>query len=146
MRLLQAWQQRGPLAWALWPVSLLLEALVACRRSAYRRGWLTSHRVPAVVIVVGNVVAGGAGKTPTVLALVAWLQQRGLKVGVVSRGHGRQTDDCRAVTTTSQAHEVGDEPLLIQRRSGAPVFVARQRVQAAQALLHAHPGDPGDRV
>lgn len=138
-RLLQAWQHRGPLAWALWPVSLVLGALVALRRQAYRRGWLASHRVPAVVIVVGNVVAGGAGKTPTVLALVAWLRRRGLVVGVVSRGHGRQTDDCREVTTSSQAHEVGDEPLLIQRHSGAPVFVARLRAQAAQALLSQHP-------
>lgn len=138
-RLLQAWQHRGPVAWALWPVSLVLGALVALRRSGYRRGWLASQRVPAVVIVVGNVVAGGAGKTPTVLALVQWLRQRGLAVGVVSRGHGRQTDDCREVTASSQAHEVGDEPLLIQRRSGAPVFVARQRAQAAQALLSQHP-------
>ncbi|RUP25737.1 MAG: tetraacyldisaccharide 4'-kinase [Curvibacter sp.] len=138
-RLLQAWQRRGPLAWALWPVSLVLGALVALRRIGYRQGWFASHRVPAVVIVVGNVVAGGAGKTPTVLALVQWLQQRGLSVGVISRGHGRQTHDCREVTADSQAHEVGDEPLLIQRRSGVAVFVARQRVLAAQALLSRHP-------
>ncbi len=138
-RLLQAWQHRGLVAWALWPLSRVLGALVVLRRMAYRHGWLASHRVPAVVIVVGNVVAGGAGKTPTVLALVQWLRQRGLAVGVVSRGHGRQTDDCREVTASSEAHEVGDEPLLIQRRSGAPVFVARQRALAAQALLQRHP-------
>lgn len=137
--LLQAWQHRGPLAWLLWPVSLVLRALVAIRRIGYRQGWLASHRIPATVIVVGNVVAGGAGKTPTVLALVHWLRQRGLAVGVVSRGHGRETDDCCEVTASSPAHEVGDEPLLIQRRSGAPVFVARQRVQAAQALLGQYP-------
>jgi len=138
-RLLQAWQQRGLLAWLLWPLSMVLRGLVAVRRIGYQRGWLASHRVNAVVIVVGNVVAGGAGKTPTVLALVSWLQQRGFAVGVVSRGHGRETDDCLEVTSTRQAHEVGDEPLLIQRRTGAPVFVARQRVEAARALLGQYP-------
>lgn len=137
--LLRQWQRRGPWAALLWPLSALLGGLVAWRRWLYRQGWLRSERVPAVVLVVGNVVAGGAGKTPTVLALVEHLRRQGLAVGVVSRGHGRRTVDCREVRHDSLATEVGDEPLLIQRRTGAPVFVARRRVEAAQALLAAYP-------
>ncbi|MDD0837178.1 tetraacyldisaccharide 4'-kinase [Curvibacter sp. HBC61] len=137
--LLRQWQRRGWVPRLLWPVSAVLGGLVALRRGLYRRGWLRSERVPAVVLVVGNVVAGGAGKTPTVLAVVERLRQQGLAVGVVSRGHGRHTRDCREVQAHSLATEVGDEPLLIQRRTGAPVFVARRRAEAARALLAAYP-------
>lgn len=137
--LLRQWQRRGLLACLLWPLAALLGALVAVRRWLYQRGWLASERVPAVVLVVGNVVAGGAGKTPTVLAVVDHLRRQGLAVGVVSRGHGRQTQDCREVRPDSLAPEVGDEPLLVQRRTGVPVFVARRRAQAARALLAAYP-------
>ncbi|RZI96001.1 MAG: tetraacyldisaccharide 4'-kinase, partial [Variovorax sp.] len=92
------------------------------------------------VIVVGNVVAGGAGKTPVVMAVVRHLQARGLRVGVVSRGYGRATSDCREVLASSSARDVGDEPALIHRLTGAPVFVAARRVEAARALLARHPG------
>jgi tetraacyldisaccharide 4'-kinase len=97
-------------------------------------------------VVVGNVIAGGAGKTPVVIALVRHLQARGLRAGVISRGYGRSTNDCRVVTPDSPASEVGDEPALIARSfspgpsgGGVPVFVAPQRITAARALLAAHP-------
>jgi len=141
--LLQAWSQRGLIAWALWPVSLLYTLLSALRRQFYCLGLLKSHALPVPVIVVGNVVAGGVGKTPVVIALVQELQALGWVVGVVSRGHGRQTakgrPDCQEVFFDSSATEVGDEPLLIHLRTGAPLFVARQRVEAGLALLAAHP-------
>lgn len=89
--------------------------------------------------MVGNVVAGGAGKTPVVIALVQHLQHRGLRPGVISRGYGRSTTDCRAVTPDSAAHEVGDEPALIARTCHVPVVVASRRITAARALLAAHP-------
>jgi tetraacyldisaccharide 4'-kinase len=85
------------------------------------------------------VVAGGAGKTPVVMALVDHLRKRGLAMGVVSRGYGRSTADCREVNSQSLPHEVGDEPLLVARTCGVPVFVAPSRAQAANALLAAHP-------
>jgi tetraacyldisaccharide 4'-kinase len=91
------------------------------------------------VLVVGNVIAGGAGKTPVVMALVQHLLARGLRPGVISRGYGRITRDCREVRATSLADEVGDEALLIQRRCHVPVYVAAQRVHAAQALLAQYP-------
>ncbi|MCB2031157.1 MAG: tetraacyldisaccharide 4'-kinase [Burkholderiaceae bacterium] len=135
----QAWTRRGPLAWLLWPLSLLYRVAWRMRQWAYDTGLRPIHRVEVPVIVVGNVVAGGAGKTPIVIALVEHLQARGLRTGVVSRGYGRHATDCRLVTPASSARDVGDEPVLIQRRTGVPVAVAASRIQAARALLQAHP-------
>ena len=140
--LLRAWTRRGALAGLLWPVSMVFAGLSAARRGLYRAGVFKAQRAGVrlpVVVVVGNVVAGGAGKTPLVIALVRHWQARGLVVGVVSRGYGRRTSDCRAVRGDSPASEVGDEPALIWRTTGAPVFVATRRIDAARALLAAHP-------
>lgn len=138
-RLQRAWLRRGPLAWSLVPLSLIFAALAALRRALYRFGWRKSHRVRVPVIVVGNVVAGGAGKTPVVMAVVRHLQDKGLRVGVISRGYGRQTQDGRLVTADSAPQDVGDEPLLIARSTGAPLAVDRDRAAAAERLLAAHP-------
>lgn len=135
----RAWLRRGPLAALLWPVSLLFGALAAGRRALYRASVLRTARLAAPVVVVGNVVAGGAGKTPVLIEVVRHLQARGLHVGVVSRGHGREGDECLEVTRASLASEVGDEPLLVARRCQVPVFVAARRVEAARALLERHP-------
>jgi tetraacyldisaccharide 4'-kinase len=135
----RAWLRRGALACLLWPLSLLFALAAALRRNAYRTGLLRSGRVPVPVIVVGNVIAGGSGKTPIVQAIVRHLRSRGLHVGIVSRGYGRRTKDCREVRTDSDAADVGDEPLLLARSCGVPVFVARRRIEAARALLHAYP-------
>jgi len=138
-RLQDAWLRRGALACLLWPLSQVYGALFALRRAFYRWGWQKTERVPVPVIVVGNVIAGGAGKTPVVMAVVRHLQARGLRVGVVSRGYGRRTEDCREVRADSDPQDVGDEPALIHHATGAPVFVARQRIEAARALLEQHP-------
>ncbi|MDM0073032.1 tetraacyldisaccharide 4'-kinase [Variovorax sp. J2P1-59] len=127
------------LARLLWPLSLLFGALAGIRRTLYRIGLLRTERVPVPVVVVGNVIAGGSGKTPVVMAIVRHLQARGIKVGVVSRGYGRATDDCREVLDDSDPREVGDEPALIRHSTQAPVFVARKRIEAARALLARYP-------
>ena len=137
--MLRIWQRRGWRAWLLWPLSLLYGLLVGLRRSLYRLQLKKSGRVSVPVIVVGNVVAGGAGKTPVVMALVQHWTAHGVRVGVVSRGHGRSSTDCREVRPDSLPADVGDEPTLVQRSCQVPVFVARQRLQAAQALLAAYP-------
>ena len=133
------WRTRGPVAWALWPISLIYGALVALRRGLYRLRWLRSEHAGVPVIVVGNVIAGGAGKTPVVIALVRHLQAQGWQPGVISRGYGRSTHDCRAVLPDSPASEVGDEPALIARSCAVPVVVAARRMDAARALLAQHP-------
>lgn len=135
----RAWLRRGLLAWLLWPVALLFGLLVRLRRSLYRTGVLRSEKMPVPVVVVGNVVAGGAGKTPTVIALVQHLQAAGIRAGVVSRGYGRSDSGCIEVLPTTPPEQSGDEPALIRRATQAPVFVAARRIDAARALLAAHP-------
>lgn len=135
----RAWTRRGPLAVLLRPLSLVFGALASRRRERYRREPCRTRTVRVPVIVVGNVVAGGAGKTPVVMAVVRHLQARGLRVGVISRGHGRQTTDGRLVLAGSAPLDVGDEPLLVARATGVPVAVDRDRPAAAERLLAAHP-------
>ena len=109
------------------------------RRLLYECGYFKSSRVGVPVIVVGNVVAGGAGKTPLVMALVKHLQGCGISVGVVSRGYGRVETSCQEVCEDTLISESGDEPALIKYTTGAPVFVASKRTEAARALLGAYP-------
>ncbi|MDP2163028.1 MAG: tetraacyldisaccharide 4'-kinase [Hydrogenophaga sp.] len=135
----RAWLRRGPLACLLWPVALLFGALVRLRRNLYRTHLLRSEKLPVPVVVVGNVVAGGAGKTPTVIALVQHLQAAGIRAGVVSRGYGRRGNGCLEVLPETPPELSGDEPALIRRATQAPVFVAARRADAARALLAAHP-------
>lgn len=139
-RLQRAWLGRGPLAWSLRPLAGLFGAVAGLRRGLYRAGVLRAQRLPVPVIVVGNVVAGGAGKTPVVAAVVERLKALGLQPGIVSRGYGRSGQDCREVLPAAAPAEAGDEPLLLARRCGVPVFVAPRRAEAARALLAAYPG------
>ncbi|GAB1393816.1 tetraacyldisaccharide 4'-kinase [Rhodocyclaceae bacterium] len=136
---MQCWQQRGLLARLLLPVGWLFFALVRLRRLAYERGWLRSKRLPIPVVVIGNLVAGGAGKTPLTLWLAKHLQLLGRHPGIVSRGYGRADAAIQKVGADRTASEVGDEPLLLAQRSGCPVFVGADRTAAAEQLLQAHP-------
>lgn len=136
----QAWLTRGPLAAALWPLAQAYAALTGVRRGMYAAGVLRPASAGLPVLVVGNVVAGGAGKTPVVMALVRHLQARGWRPGVISRGYGRQSEGCMEVLPQLSAAACGDEPLLIRQRCGVPVFVAARRIDAARALRAAHPG------
>lgn len=129
-------QRRGALATLLWPLSLIYRGLLACRRLAAP----DAGRLPVPVVVVGNVVVGGAGKTPTTIALVEHLTHQGWRVGVVSRGHGRRAQGVMEVLADTDPASSGDEPRLIRQRTGVPTWVGRQRLQAARALLAAHPG------
>jgi len=137
----QSWLRRGLLACALLPLAGLFSLLVTVRRALYRLGWLRVERLPVPVVVVGNIIVGGSGKTPLTLWLAQQLQARGRRPGIVSRGHGSlgRSGPVREVRTDSDALQVGDEPLLLRRRSGLPLFVGRDRVAAARAMLAAHP-------
>ena len=129
------WRSRPTLlSQLLAPLATLYGALAARQR---RRA--VPQRAPVPLLVVGNVVAGGGGKTPTVMALVAAMQAAGRKPGVISRGFGRQGAAVIEVTAHSAAQAVGDEPLLIHRRSRVPVWVGRNRHAAAMALCARHP-------
>lgn len=134
------WHRQGVWAWLLRPWSWLYGALAFVRQALYRWGWLKAQHPGVPVIVVGNVIAGGAGKTPVVMAVVRHLQAQGWQPGVISRGYGRNTQDCRNVLPDSTPAEVGDEPALIARYCQVPVAVAAQRIDAARHLLTQHPG------
>ena len=135
----RTWLTRGPWACALWPAAALFGALTALRRALYRVGWLRTTTLPVPVVVVGNLIAGGAGKTPTVMAVVQLLRARGFVPGIVSRGHGRAEAGCLLVQRATKAEQCGDEPLLLHLRTAAPVCVGRDRVAAGRMLLAHHP-------
>ena len=137
--LMRAWQRKSPLAISLLPLSLVYRALVAVRRALYKAGLLKQQTLPVPVIVVGNIFVGGTGKTPFVIWLVEALRARGFNPGVISRGYGAQVDRVTLVTADSAPSEVGDEPLLIALKTGAPVMVGRRRVLAARRLLQSNP-------
>ncbi|MDP3672039.1 MAG: tetraacyldisaccharide 4'-kinase [Telluria sp.] len=137
--LTRAWLRRGPLACALWPLSLLFRALAALRAALYRAGVFKSERLPVPVIVVGNIFIGGTGKTPLTIWLAEALRAAGFHPGVISRGHGGAGSAPRPVGPDSDARQVGDEPLLIAQRAQCPVMVGRERAAAGRALLALHP-------
>ena len=137
------WQPKvSVLACLRWPWSLVYRLLRWAVQAPWRWGWRQPWRAPVPVLVVGNLVVGGAGKTPTVIALAQALQRRGWHPGIVSRGYGGQRPDARLplqVHADSAALETGDEPLLMALRTGLPVWVCSQRVAAAKALCAHHP-------
>ena len=135
----KTWLSRGWLAWSLLPLAWVYGLAVQVRRQLYRFGVFKSERFSVAVVVVGNVVAGGAGKTPLVIALATHLLVQGHRVGVVSRGYGRLGNDTLEVGTKTPVEMSGDEPALIKRAQAAPVFVARKRADAVRALLAAYP-------
>jgi tetraacyldisaccharide 4'-kinase len=133
------WQRVTPVTLALLPVSVLFRAVVASRRAAYRHGLLHAEKLAVPVIVVGNITVGGTGKTPLVIWLAQFLARHGHTAGIVSRGYAAPAREAREVTADSDPARNGDEPVLLARRSGAPVWVGRDRVAAARALLDANP-------
>jgi tetraacyldisaccharide 4'-kinase len=137
--LTRAWLARGPLALALWPLSLLFRLLAGLRVALFRAGLLKSERLPVPVVVVGNIFIGGTGKTPLTIWLAEQLRAAGMRPGVISRGHGGAEGAPIDVLASSSAREVGDEPLLIAARAGCPVVVGRRRVEAGRRLLSRHP-------
>ncbi|MEP7100863.1 MAG: tetraacyldisaccharide 4'-kinase, partial [Burkholderiales bacterium] len=138
-RLQQAWLARGALAFVLLPLAWLFGAATALRRGLYRIGWQRASRLPVPVVVVGNLIAGGAGKTPTVVAVVAALRRHRFTPGIISRGHGGSNATELEVTRDVPASQCGDEPLLMHLRTHAPLVVGRDRVAAGRHLLRAHP-------
>lgn len=133
------WSGESPLWLLLLPLSWLYGLVSGIIRLSWQCGLRKPWRAPVPIVVVGNLTAGGNGKTPVVVWLVEQLQQRGIRVGVVSRGYGGKAPHYPLVltpeTTTFQA---GDEPVLIYQRTGAPVAVSPARVEAVQALLSQH--------
>lgn len=136
------WYERHPLYLVLAPFSLLFCIASALRRLLYRKGWLAKTRLPVPVIVVGNIVVGGTGKTPLVMWLVERLREAGFSPGIVTRGYrGNSSEWPREVTMDSDPTQVGDEAVLLALRCGCPVYAAPKRARAAQRLLESNKVD-----
>lgn len=133
------WQTTSAVTVLLWPFEVLYKMALVFRRALYQLGLIRTRKLNATVIVVGNVVAGGGGKTPLTMALVQRLVQQGHKVGVVSRGYGRTQSDVQMVSAQSTPQQVGDEPMLIFQKCQVPVAVGANRFEVAQQLIRQHP-------
>ncbi|MGY0616370.1 tetraacyldisaccharide 4'-kinase [Vibrio sp. FJH11] len=134
------WFDNHPLKYLLWPLlwplSLLFGAISQSKRKQYQTGKKLAYKAPVPVVVVGNITAGGNGKTPVVVWLVEQLQQLGYNPGVVSRGYGAKAPQYPLVLDDqTPAKHCGDEPKLICGRTGAPVAVDPVRANAVKALL-----------
>lgn len=130
------WYHGHPLAWLLLPLSGLFWVMAAGRRLAYRFGLLRQQRLPVPVIVVGNISVGGTGKTPLVIWLAHFLKQQGWRPGIIARGYGGKAGSWpQQVRPDSDPVMVGDEPVLLARRTGCPVCVGPDRVAAGRELL-----------
>jgi tetraacyldisaccharide 4'-kinase len=113
--------------------------LSSLRRWFYKFGLLPSYKLAVPVIVVGNISVGGTGKTPLVIWLADWLKQQGLRPGIISRGFGGKANALLPVDANSDPSIVGDEPVLLARRTQCPVWVGRNRSAVGKALLATHP-------
>lgn len=132
----RVWYENAFLGWVLLPLSAIYWVVTASRRFLYRCGVFRTHRLAVPVIVVGNLTAGGTGKTPIVIWLARQLRARTFSPGIVSRGYGGSgSDEPMRVDAHSDVARVGDEPLLLARRSACPVAVHANRVRAAELLI-----------
>jgi tetraacyldisaccharide 4'-kinase len=133
-RFTERWYATAARPSLLEPLSWLYARLIALRRRAYESGWLRRQHAARPVIVIGNLSVGGTGKTPLTLWLAQQLRARGRKVGILSRGYGRRGGAPRLVQPDSDWREVGDEPLLLARRSACATVVASDRAAGARLL------------
>jgi tetraacyldisaccharide 4'-kinase len=137
--LTDSWYHPQPLRWLLLPLSGLYRLVVALRQLAYQHDIFSRHKMPVPVIVVGNISVGGTGKTPFVLWLAEQLKQAGYRPGIISRGYGGKVGHYpQFVAADSDPAKLGDEPVLIARRSACPVVVDPKRSRASVHLLSHH--------
>jgi len=141
-RLTAAWYAGHPALLLLRPLECLYRRVVAAKRRRFEAGEGDIYRAPVPVLVVGNITVGGTGKTPMILWLIEYCRQRGLRVGVVSRGYGAKPPSLPwRVTAEQDPAQAGDEPLLIVQRTGVPLLIDPDRSRAVRALLASEPLD-----
>ncbi|VAW52144.1 Tetraacyldisaccharide 4'-kinase [hydrothermal vent metagenome] len=133
------WYQSGFLAtffsWSLLPLSFLYCVVTFIRRKLYQLKFKKSYSANVPVVVIGNIVAGGSGKTPLLIAICEFIKNNGFKAGVVSRGYGSNVVGVKQVQANDSAAQAGDEPLMIYQRTGVPVVISADRVAAVDYLL-----------
>jgi tetraacyldisaccharide 4'-kinase len=133
-KLQQFWYSKSSLRYLLWPLHLMLVILVKIRKQLL--GIIYQNRACSVpIVIIGNITVGGVGKTPSLIALAKYLQDKGKRVGIISRGYGAKTDQYpHKVTAKDNAEMVGDEPLMMVNNLDVPLYIDPDRFRAAQAL------------
>jgi tetraacyldisaccharide 4'-kinase len=132
----RVWYEAAVSGWVLLPLSGVYWLILKLRALLFRYGVYRSYKAHAPVVVVGNITAGGTGKTPTVIWLVNELREKGFIPGIVSRGYGgSKSGTSMRVDADSDSAVVGDEPVLLAQRGRCPVAVDSDRVQAAAMLV-----------
>ncbi len=130
------WYTKQPLGLLLIPLSWLYTIIIVLRRLCYQSGLIAVNQIDAPVIIVGNISVGGTGKTPLVIWLAEYFKNKGFKPGIVSRGYGgKLSGKTQQVRADSDPLLVGDEPVLIAKRTSCPVAIAVQRREAAEELI-----------
>ncbi|AWY19734.1 tetraacyldisaccharide 4'-kinase [Moraxella bovis] len=135
----KAWQDNSPMLATLAPLSALYGVVGRVRKSLYDNDKLAKYHAPIPVMVVGNITVGGSGKTPLIIALVKYVQDKGVNVGVISRGYGRADSRPALVREGSTPKEVGDEPCLIVQNTNVPMAVGANRGQVIDLLMQNYP-------
>jgi tetraacyldisaccharide 4'-kinase len=130
------WYSSHPLAIALLPLSWIYSLIIMLRRLCYQSGLIAVNQIDAPVIIVGNIAVGGTGKTPLVIWLAEYFKGKGFRPGIISRGYGGKfSGKSQQVRPDSNPTLVGDEPVLISKRTNCPVAIAVQRRKAAEELI-----------
>jgi len=130
------WYNKGFITLILTPVSWLYCFVAIVRRFGYQINIFKTHQIPVPVIIVGNITAGGTGKTPLVTWLIKLLRDKGYSPGIVTRGYGGGARNWpQQVRVDSDPRMVGDEAVLLAHRCKCPMAVGPGRVEAALALL-----------
>lgn len=135
----RAWKNKSPYLLLLRPLSWLYRLGFLINRQLYKANIRKIYRAPVPVMVIGNITVGGSGKTPLLIALINYLQQQQLKIGVVSRGYGGQSKTATLVDKNSSPRWVGDEPCLIVQATNVAMAVSANRRQAIKLLLQSEP-------
>ncbi|OGT49120.1 MAG: tetraacyldisaccharide 4'-kinase [Gammaproteobacteria bacterium RIFCSPHIGHO2_12_FULL_38_11] len=130
------WYKKNLLSYLLSPLSLIYQLIIAIRYYLYKTKFLKTHHINIPVIIVGNITVGGTGKTPLVITIVKELKKQGFHPGIISRGYGGKSKTWpQTVNENSDPFWVGDEAVLMAKKTGVPVVVGPMRVQDAQKLL-----------
>ncbi|MDH5444663.1 MAG: tetraacyldisaccharide 4'-kinase [Gammaproteobacteria bacterium] len=139
-KLFAIWQSKQGAAKILRPISWLYCAIVICRRLAYHLKLKKTEKVNVPVIMVGNLTVGGTGKTPLVTWLTNYLKDKGYQPGIISRGYGGKARHWpQQVRPDGDPYAVGDEAILISKRTHSPMAVGPERLISCQELLQYHP-------
>lgn len=135
--LVKTWYSPHPIRWLLAPLSGLYRLISSMRKFCYQANILQRYQAPMPVIIVGNLTAGGTGKTPFVIWLCQQLQMAGFRPGIISRGYGgNYAEKLMEVTADSKPSITGDEPVLIARNTNCPVVVSADRKASCEHLLN----------